>query len=36
MIWAPSIAAVAFVIISVVKTLLGLLGRERQARDIRS
>lgn len=29
-------AAAAFVIVSVMKTLLGWLGRERQGRDIRS
>ena len=33
----PAVAAgVAFVIVSVMKTLLGWLGRERQGRDIRS
>ena len=37
MVWIPSVAAaVAFVIVSVMKTLLGWLGRERQGRDIRS
>ena len=36
MVWIPAIAAaVAFVIVSVMKTLLGWLGRERQGRDIR-
>lgn len=37
MVWIPAVAAaVAFVIVSVMKTLLGWLGRERQGRDIRS
>lgn len=37
MVWIPAVAAtIAFVIVSVMKTLLGRLGRERQGRDIRS
>ena len=37
MVGIPAVAAgVAFVIVSVMKTLLGWLGRERQGRDIRS